>query len=857
MVFFICSVIATIHTFLCTVLSPFCLPQRNHFCATCPFLFVTHCNEVAVLESQLFACAFIMSSRSHAPIKGFAFSPDKDQCTYCGRVVVAGPMDLSRHLARNPDCQLEYSLEHNASCQQSSTGVVQDTLNRQESDDVFIHTYNRSLSGFNPTILSLSEDQVACHPHEVDISNNEPVDDDDYSFDEHVLIPHSECVVGESFVLPNAECTPVVPLEACRPTQQPPSDLGTDACADSSILDAFIAPSESLNDGLSLSLFSAEEKVQVNLLQTLKRLRAPMIAYDEIMKWAVRSSLQGHVFRDVPLSSRKTVVKKLKVRVDLDALRPVVKELYLPYSKRFVKVVYFSAHAVFGSFLSCCELNQDQNDIFNDENDPDCNPFAKPNGAMISDINTGRCYRRTYDQLVKNPEDMLLVCILAIDKTTCDIGGGGRLSLEPIVVSYGLMDLDALRPVVKELYLPYSKRFVEVVYFSAHAVFGSFLSCCELNQDQNDIFNDENDPDCNPFAKPNGAMISDINTGRCYRRTYNQLVKNPEDMLLVCILAIDKTTCDIGGGGRLSLEPIAVSYGLMDLDALRPVVKELYLPNSKRFVEVVYFSAHAVFGSFLSCCELNQDQNDIFNDENDPDCNPFAKPDGAMISDINTGRCYRRTYDQLVKNPEDMLLACILAIDKTTCDIGGGGRLSLEPIVVSYGLMDLDALRPVVKELYLPYSKRFVEVVYFSAHAVFGSFLSCCELNQDQNDIFNDENDPDCNPFAKPNGAMISDINTGRCYRRSYDQLVKNPEDMLLACILAIDKTTCDIGGGGRLSLEPIVVSYGLMKHDIRKTPLAMRVLGFINTSPIHQRNSAPTNRPAPCLHFSNRQDYL
>ncbi len=93
---------------------------------------------------------------------------------------------------------------------------------------------------------------------------------------------------------------------------------------------------------------------------------------------------------------------------------------------------------------------------------------------------------------------------------------------------------------------------------------------------------------------------------------------------------------------------------------------------------------------------------------------------------------------------------------------------------------------------------------------------------------------------------MISDINTGRCYLRTYDQLVKNPEDMLLACILAIDKTTCDIGGGGRLSLEPIVVSYGLMKHDIRKTPLAMRVLGFINTSPIHQRNSAPTNCPVP-----------
>ena len=377
-----------------------------------------------------------MSSRRQLPLKGVAFSPEKDQCAYCGRVVVAGPMGLSRHLARNPDCQLEYSMEHNASCQQSFTGFAHDDCNRQ-SDDVFIHTINASSSRV--------VDQVAPCPLEEDFSNSEPVDDNfpifhDNSDDEHVISPRAECIVGKSLVLlPNAKCPPALPhVVACPPTQ-PATNSGTDADVDTSILDAYIARSESLNDGLSLSLFSVEEKVQVDLLQTLKRLRAPMIAYDEIMKWAVRSSLQGHVFCDVPLSSRKTVVEKLKVCVDLDSLRPIMKELYLPYSKRFVEVVYFSAHAVFGSFLSCSELNQDQNYIFNDKDDPVCNPFEKPNGAVISDINTGRCYLRTYDQLVKNPEDMLLPCILAIDKTTCDIGGGGRLSLEPIVVSYGLM----------------------------------------------------------------------------------------------------------------------------------------------------------------------------------------------------------------------------------------------------------------------------------------------------------------------------------------------------------------------------------------------------------------------------------
>jgi hypothetical protein len=76
---------------------------------------------------------------------------------------------------------------------------------------------------------------------------------------------------------------------------------------------------------------------------------------------------------------------------------------------------------------------------------------------------------------------------------------------------------------------------------------------------------------------------------------------------------------------------------------------------------------------------------------------------------------------------------------------------------------------------------------------------------------------PDCNPFAKPNGAVICDINTSAAYLKTYDALIKNvEEDMLLPCILAIDKTTCNVGGGGRLLLEPIVVSSGLMKHDMK-----------------------------------------
>ena len=353
-----------------------------------------------------------MTSRSG---KGFGVSPEKQQCNTCGRLVVAGPMGLSRHLARSRVCAEEYEAEFNPRCKQV----------------LFPSMPLRSTVGGSSTVNDLLAFPSQNVPE--DIPNQDIADDDDFP------VAHDDAYDG----LVASETSCALADEESPPLLSADDTATQNDVADGSILDSFVAHSESIDDGLSLSLFSVEEKVQIDLLQTLRRLRAPLITYEEIMRWASRSCSQGYSFRDAPITSRKSVLDKLKVRVNVKSLEPMVKQLYLPYSKCFVEVVYFSAHSIFGSFLSCPDLNQDQNYIFNDDNDPACNPFAKPNGAVISDINTGAAYLRTYDALIKNvEEDMLLPCILAMDKTTCDIGGGGRLSLEPIVVSYGLMKHD-------------------------------------------------------------------------------------------------------------------------------------------------------------------------------------------------------------------------------------------------------------------------------------------------------------------------------------------------------------------------------------------------------------------------------
>lgn len=121
---------------------------------------------------------------------------------------------------------------------------------------------------------------------------------------------------------------------------------------------------------LNIALFSREESVLVDLLMTLKKLRAAMKSYTKVLKWAVRSQLSGYAFR----RSRSTnttpqcVLERMQHRMNLQSMVPIQKELHLPYPKATINVVYFDAKAVFQLLLTCPELNVDENDIFHDPN---------------------------------------------------------------------------------------------------------------------------------------------------------------------------------------------------------------------------------------------------------------------------------------------------------------------------------------------------------------------------------------------------------------------------------------------------------------------------------------------------------
>ena len=151
-----------------------------------------------------------------------------------------------------------------------------------------------------------------------------------------------------------------------------------------------------------------------------------------------------------------------------------------------------------------------------------------------------------------------------------------------------------------------------------------------------------------------------------------------------------------------------------------------------------------------------------------------------------------------------------------------------------YCRYNMKGLKPKEKLLYLPYSQRVVSMIYFDAREVFASLLACPVLNRDENFMFDS---PAKDPFVEPTkSSHIGDINTGRCYRKSYEALVKKKDvDMLLPTVIALDKTQADTYG--RLQMEPMTISHGLLKHSVRSQHTAMRILGYIFHGPTHQPN--------------------
>ncbi len=188
---------------------------------------------------------------------------------------------------------------------------------------------------------------------------------------------------------------------------------------------------------------------------------------------------------------------------------------------------------------------------------------------------------------------------------------------------------------------------------------------------------------------------------------------------------------------------------------------------------------------------------------------------------------------------------CYLSNYKFATDGGStsGRKPVLQQIIKRYNHMDMF---PRIAPLLLPHCQRRIHMVYHQFQAMIYSLLSGPELMQDDNFLFHNED-----PFGDPPARFthIGDINTGRCYRETWKELITPGSNKILAPVLLYsDETTTD--SYGRLSITPLNFSLGIWKRHVRNSHKAWRPLGYL----FDHKEEKLSGQPDP--NVAKKQDY-
>ena len=156
---------------------------------------------------------------------------------------------------------------------------------------------------------------------------------------------------------------------------------------------------------------------------------------------------------------------------------------------------------------------------------------------------------------------------------------------------------------------------------------------------------------------------------------------------------------------------------------------------------------------------------------------------------------------------------------------------ALHPTTLNSIVRDLEKRYDLVRscatvvEECLPQAKVKVQIVIHDFKEQFYSLLTDPDVMKEENLLIRLDN-----PFCPPETNLaetLRDINDGQVYKKAYQIYVKHPHrDVLCPIILFIDKTHVD--AKGRLCLEPVSFTLGILKKEVRNLPYAWRPLGYV-----------------------------
>ena len=183
--------------------------------------------------------------------------------------------------------------------------------------------------------------------------------------------------------------------------------------------------------------FSKHEVAAIKLIDLLRRKRATLDTYEEVVEWHFRTN--GDIPPKMSLGeythyiSRAKLIKTLNKRYhgpkDLFYIRSTI----LPVSRAKVDLIYHDARDCLVSLLTDPRFSDQDFQHFDD------NPLAPPPDSLdyVGDTITGRAYLKTYQKLITNPEKQMLVPIqMYIDGAIS--GQFGKLPVEALKFTLGI-----------------------------------------------------------------------------------------------------------------------------------------------------------------------------------------------------------------------------------------------------------------------------------------------------------------------------------------------------------------------------------------------------------------------------------
>lgn len=177
-----------------------------------------------------------------------------------------------------------------------------------------------------------------------------------------------------------------------------------------------------------------DHQAGIRLLDLLKRKKAPLDTYDEIMRWHLldkKELLPGqHLGSCEGYISRHVLIKKLKERYNMMDKFPYVKEIILPFSRAKVRIVLTDFKDCIESLLTDPRLTDD--DFVFVDDDPLAPPLENP--TYVAGAQTGKAYRQGYAKYVTKKGQMGVGLMWYVDGATT----GQFENLEIIAVKVSL-----------------------------------------------------------------------------------------------------------------------------------------------------------------------------------------------------------------------------------------------------------------------------------------------------------------------------------------------------------------------------------------------------------------------------------